>query len=857
MTDNPYDNCLRVCSLNVRGIADAKKRKDLYSWLRNKQYNIYCLQDIHCGPKFQDQFRNDWGSDVFFSCKTSNARGVAILFNNNFEYSISGQVGDEDGNCLGLKVQTENHEFALVTIYGPNRDDPDFYKIKLNKMISDFEVESVILCGDFNLVQDQNLDTFGYIHENNKRASLELKNLMNLHTLSDPWRYSFPTKKQYSWRNGNNSKMSRLDFFLVSGHLLNQIEETRVFFGYKTDHSLIYLKIKFSDLKRGKGFWKLNISLLNNNNYVEEVKRTIQATALEYHKTNDIPTHTDLNTTSDLLFWEVLKMNIRSISIKFSSNLKKQIRAKQKHLENSINILESGLHLARDEVKHLYNKYKLELESIREHELQGALIRSKSQWMEFGEKPTKYFCNLEKNNYINKAISKLVLENGNTIFDQSEILNQQQIFYENLYTSKINLNERKHTDMKTFIARNCSEKLRDNEKFDLDNEFTENEVKLAIQHMKNGKTPGSDGLPVEFYKFFWGDIRPYLINSFKESFVKGELSINQRRGIISCIPKGNKDRTLLKNWRPITLLNSDYKIISNVLANRLKKHLPRIIHQDQKGFIKDRCIAENTRLVYDIIDHLNQTQQQGLLFLIDFEKAFDSIEWKFIEQTLEAFNFGNNFIRWFRILYYGSESCVINNGIFSKFFKLERGCRQGDPISPYLFILASEILANSIRTHTFIKGICINNKEFRIGQYADDTFLFMDGTKNSLDSAINCLKEFENFSGLKINLDKCEAIWLGKKKGSLDTLQSHIKFVTDFKLLGIIFPNNLKTFSNVNIEPKINEIEKLLLAYKRRNLSLFGRVTVVKTLAISKLIHLLQITDTPPNRILNNIEKMF
>ena len=126
MTDNPYDNCLRVCSLNVRGIADAKKRKDLYSWLRNKQYNIYCLQDIHCGPKFQDQFRNDWGSDVFFSCKTSNARGVAILFNNNFEYSISSQVGDEDGNCLGLKVQTENHEFVLVTIYGPNRDDPIF-----------------------------------------------------------------------------------------------------------------------------------------------------------------------------------------------------------------------------------------------------------------------------------------------------------------------------------------------------------------------------------------------------------------------------------------------------------------------------------------------------------------------------------------------------------------------------------------------------------------------------------------------------------------------------------------------------------------------------------------------------------
>ena len=848
-------NSISICSLNVRGITDSKKRKDVLMWLRKKHHSIYCLQDIHCGPNIEVAFKDEWGADVYFACKSTNSRGVAILFDNNLEYSIVNRIADVDGNYLGLKLNVDNVEFGLITIYGPNRDDPNFYQYTLSNLMDELDAESYIICGDFNLVQNQALDTFGYKHENNKLATLELNKLKNLYSLIDPWRLDFPNKAEFTWKNPSCTKMSRLDFFLVSGLFSSLVTEPDISFGYKTDHSLISIKLNILKLKQGKGFWKFNTSLLKNDLYVLQVRRTIQETAEEYGKSSSDNVMAPSVNIDDTLFWETLKMKIRSMTISFSADLKRKLNKKELYLEKSINILEKGLHLARIEVKELYEKYKTQLENIREYHLEGVIIRSKAKWLEFGEKPTKYFCSLEKSHFINKSISKLTLENGEIVVNQNDILNLQRSFYKSLYQSRLIENDTRY--MKKFVDKYCIRKLDVEMKQTMDKDFTEQDVLESINSMNNNKTPGTDGLPVEFYKFFWPDIKIYLIRSFEKSFITGDLSINQKRGIITCIPKGNKDRTLLKNWRPISLLNTDYKIISNVFAHRLKQCLPSIIHQDQKGFIKGRFIGENTRLVYDIMEYLQNSNESGLLFLIDFEKAFDSVEWKFLETTLESFNFGNYFIKWFKILYYNGQSCVINNGVYSEFFRLQRGCRQGDPISPYLFLLASEILANSIRVNKGITGITIKGMEFRIGQYADDTFLFLDGKHQSLKSAIACLERFEMFSGLKINTDKCETIWLGTKRGSLDQIMPNIKVVDQFKLLGIIFPPNLCNFCKVNIDPKITEIEKLLLAYKRRKLSLIGRVTVIKCMAISKIIHLISIIDHFPLNVLQKIEKIF
>ena len=165
------------------------------------------------------------------------------------------------------------------------------------------------------------------------------------------------------------------------------------------------------------------------------------------------------------------------------------------------------------------------------------------------------------------------------------------------------------------------------------------------------------------------------------------MSVTQKQGIVSILPKGDKPRLFLSNWRPITLLNTTYKIASSCMANRIKNVLDFLIHNNQKGFLKDRFIGENTRMIYDVISATYEKHIPGMILLVDFEKAFDSISWNFMFNTLKFFNFGHDLIKWVSVLYNKAKLCVIQNGIFSKFFEIGRGCRQSDPISPFSFNL--------------------------------------------------------------------------------------------------------------------------------------------------------------------------
>ena len=143
--------------------------------------------------------------------------------------------------------------------------------------------------------------------------------------------------------------------------------------------------------------------------------------------------------------------------------------------------------------------------------------------------------------------------------------------------------------------------------------------------MKNNKSPGIDGFTLEFFKFFYTDIKSFIKRAINEGYLEGKLSVSQRQGLITCLPKGDKPKQFLKNWRPITLLNVVYKIASGCIAERIKSVLRELISEDQTGFISGRYMGENTRLIYNILHITDELDIPGLLLIVDFEKAFDSI----------------------------------------------------------------------------------------------------------------------------------------------------------------------------------------------------------------------------------------
>ena len=185
--------------------------------------------------------------------------------------------------------------------------------------------------------------------------------------------------------------------------------------------------------------------------------------------------------------------------------------------------------------------------------------------------------------------------------------------------------------------------LSEEEQEPLETELTLKELKDALASFANN-SPGEDGFTKEFYKFFFDLLWKDLLNSYNEPFHKGELSISQRRGILTLMPKEDIKLTDLKNWRPISLLNLDYKILSKILDKRLEQFLPNLMHSDQTGFVRGRYIGQNIRPLSDIMEFSNNKQFPGILLFEDFEKAFDTLEWSFISKTLEAFNFGPNLV---------------------------------------------------------------------------------------------------------------------------------------------------------------------------------------------------------------------
>ena len=206
-----------------------------------------------------------------------------------------------------------------------------------------------------------------------------------------------------------------------------------------------------------------------------------------------------------------------------------------------------------------------------------------------------------------------------------------------------------------------------------------------------------------------------------------------------------------------------YKIGSGCIAERIKLFLDKLIDKDQTGFIKDRFIGENIRLIYDTMHYTELNDVPGLLMLIDFEKAFDTVSWKFIQETLCFFNFCISIQYLIKLFCNDVKSCVLQNGIISQYFSPERGCRQGDPVSQYLFVLCAEILGILIRKNKDIKGIIIDGEEYKISQYADDASIILEGSPTSMDGIIRDLDYFAIISGLKINILKTKLVWIGSK----------------------------------------------------------------------------------------------
>ena len=365
--------------------------------------------------------------------------------------------------------------------------------------------------------------------------------------------------------------------------------------------------------------------------------------------------------------WELLKLAIRNSTLQYAAH-------KAKSNKNKIAILEKKLKEATCQVdnapaillrskQHQLSLVRQELAELNNVKMKGAIMRSRARWETLAEKPTKYFLSLEKRNFVGKTIYRLRAKDGNIITDAKGILQEQENFYRQLYTS---VGETDH-DYQNDI-RSITPKVTLQEFEMLEAPIQKEEISIALKNLANSRSPGTDGLPADIYKVFYGKIKNLLFDTYKQNLNEHKMYLSARRGIISLLEKVGKDNLELKSWRPLTLLNMDYKILSKTLASRLQTVLQRLIHHDQTGFLPQRYMAENVLKMIDLMEYCRDQKQSAIVLNLDFEKAFDKLEWSAIYAAMSNFGIGPNFIEMIRTLYTDPISCTTNNGYWSNWF---------------------------------------------------------------------------------------------------------------------------------------------------------------------------------------------
>ena len=328
--------------------------------------------------------------------------------------------------------------------------------------------------------------------------------------------------------------------------------------------------------------------------------------------------------TSKRLLWDIIKYRIRKETISFSKRKVKERRDELSALERDVKRWQDLC----DESPTSENLTGLEetrirYESAYKYVTQGAIIRSHAWWFKKGEKSNSYFPRLENQNNSSSCIRKLKLDDEKVTTDPVEIPGEIKSFYSTLYPNSNN-----ESDVSVRFLENPSFPKLDEDKKELcEGRLTYNECYRSLLTFQTGKAPGNDGLTIEFYKVFWPLFGNLVVDCLNEAYDYGELSTSQKMAMIKLIEKKGKDKMHIKNWRPISLLNVDAKIASKALAKRLETVLPLIIHENQCAYVKGRSIFDCTRIIDDIMFYTKENNLSRLLLAIDFEKAFDSLDW--------------------------------------------------------------------------------------------------------------------------------------------------------------------------------------------------------------------------------------
>ena len=821
-----------IISHNCNGLRNIDNFKNYVAYITEKRYSICLLQETFWTDDFVNSISHLYDGKIITCNSGTNRQGVAVLISNYMKDKVKFVYKDEYGRFLHVTYEEDDKIFNLISLYAPNdyKERDVFFNFIKNYVK---ELDNIIIGGDYNhsLSTLDRCNKNGHIEDNAYRTLVETMNANNLY---DVWRARNRNVKQYSFKRICNGilQQSRIDYFLISYSLSAYVQSLYYNDTSLSDHSFVVINFNINNVERGPGLWILNNTLLYDEEYVQNVRKIIEEEKL-----------CPLFTREILVWWDNLKFKIKKYSQVYSKRKAKEKHREHFYLQNKFRKLSQDYAEGKQIDITVFENLRAELSTYESAICKGAVLRSKAKWAVDSDCNSKYFLNLEKFRQENNCIKELLCNDNSVVNDIDSILDEQYNFYSKLY-SCVEIDVDKMNELLAFNDKTVDE---DQKEF-CDADVDEQEIRTALWEMSCNKSPGSDGLTVEFYRHFYTFLKDILIEIFRSIHEEKTLSRSMKSGVLNLIYKKKGDKRLLKNYRPISLLQVDYKIIARVMANRFKKVLPSLVSENQSCCVLGKDIADTICNIRDIIDLVEKDELEGYILKFDQEKAFDRVSHEYLMATLKGFGFGDSFISWIQIFYTDICSSVKCNGFLTKYFKIKNGIRQGCPISALLYVLAAESLQSAIQKNDGIHGIAIPNSE-RVGlafQHADDTTLTV-GDRASIDEAFNVFELYSAGTGAKINREKSEIMCIGK--GYLSSFDVEMYGVRECKdviqILGVYIGKDYNKCLSLNWKDKIKNIKCILNMWLQRNLSIQGRCTVISSLLMSRLWYTLSVFPIP------------
>ena len=363
---------------------------------------------------------------------------------------------------------------------------------------------------------------------------------------------------------------------------------------------------------------------------------------------------------------------------------------------------------------------------------------------------------------------------------------------------------------------------------------------------------------IEWYNKFSPQIVHTIHSLYMYNVNNQTMHGTAKESIISLMEKIDKNRLMIANWRPLSLLNCDYKIYAKVLANRLQYVMAYLISQDQNGFLKNRYMLDNVLDLNLVIEHCQRNNIPGLITIVDFAKAFDTVEWSAMQAILRKFGFDQTFIDMLMICFKDFKTRILNNGHFTDYIRISRGNKQGCPISSLIFHLVVEVVGLKLKQNENIKGISIGGSTKVASQFADDLWTVMKQDRNSFDTQMRIFKEFERFTSLAVNYDKTELLRISSQKTDAQFYSTLPLKWSDgpVRVLGIYVCNDIAKTIEINYNIVMDKFKQVIQTWSSRSLTMLGRIQVVNSLCVLQFIFRALCLPTPSGKFFEEYRKI-